>query len=328
MHGYCYPTRCEKCAALALQRKRLKRLKLLADDSRPLTCSSGTCLLSRWQDAVLCRPHLLKAISAERKGLVKPGNIMEVQKYIRSHQFEATSRFKATLDILDRMDPKDRKAWCIDLEFSTRKKIVYEIAVVEYHTGAVVLDTLVKQEKEVIVQAEKLPRALDGEDSVEDHNLRRIELLHRRAVYNGGRRTMTEFLDAHSIARVIRESEIKSTDIMFEHASCRLDLKMPREFLESYGYHDLLPPLSNCIQTIPELRKNLPVGVSVALDIIFLLLFPNGPLIGQNHRAHPDALMCRKIVRLTRELIKPPKEQKLAEYEPEIIRLLLQAGMV
>jgi hypothetical protein len=27
-------------------------------------------------------------------------------------------------------------------------------------------------------------------------------------------------------------------------------------------------------------------------------------------------------------LIKPPKERKLAEYEPEIIRLLLQAGMV
>lgn len=198
----------------------------------------------------------------------------------------------------------------------------------EYHTGAVVLDTLVKQEKEVIVQAEKLPRALDREDSVEDHNLRRIELLHRRAVYNSGRRTMTEFLDAHSIARVIRESEIKSTDIMFEHASCQLDLKMLREFLESYGYYDLLPPLSNCIQTIPELRKNLPVGVSIALGIIFPLLFPNDPLIGQNHRARPDALMCRKIVGLIRELIKPPKEQKLAEYELEIIRLLFQVGMV
>ena len=78
---------------------------------------------------------------------MKPGNIMEVQKYIRSHQFEATSRFKATLDILDGMDPKGRKAWCIDLEFSTRKKIVYEMAIVEYHTGAVVLDTLAKQEK-------------------------------------------------------------------------------------------------------------------------------------------------------------------------------------
>ena len=50
-------------------------------------------------------------------------------------------------------------------------------------------------------------------------------------------RTMTEFLDAHSIARVIRESEIKSTDIMFKHASCQLDLEMLREFLESYGYY-------------------------------------------------------------------------------------------
>jgi len=111
---------------------------------------------------------------------------------------------------------------------------------------------------------------------------------------------MIEFLDAHSIARVIRKSEIKSTDIMFEHASCQ-DLKMPREFLESYSYYNLLPPLSNCIQTIPELRKNIPVGVSAALDTIFPLLFPNDPLVGQNHRARPDALMCRKIVWLIRD---------------------------
>ncbi|OCK86626.1 uncharacterized protein K441DRAFT_672087 [Cenococcum geophilum 1.58] len=79
---------------------------------------------------------------------------------------------------------------------------------------------------------------------------------------------------------------------MFKHASCQLDLEMLREFLESYSCYDLLPPLSNCIQTIPKLRKNLPVGVSAALDIIFPLLFPNDPLVGQNHRTCPDALMC------------------------------------
>jgi len=62
----------------------------------------------------------------------------------------------------------------------------------------------------VIDQAGKRPRSLDGEDSVEDYDQRLIELLHRRAVHNNGRRTMTEFLDAHSIARVIRESRIKA----------------------------------------------------------------------------------------------------------------------
>jgi hypothetical protein len=81
----------------------------------------------------------------------------------------------------------------------------------------------------------------------------------------------------------------------------------------------------NCIQIIPELRKNIPVGVSAALDIIFPLLCPTNPFVGQNHRSRPDSLVCGKIVVLIRELIKPPKERKLAEYEPEIIRLLLQA---
>jgi hypothetical protein len=141
---------------------------------------------------------------------------------------------------------------------------------------------------------------LDGEDSVEYYDQRLIELLRRRAVYNSGRSTRTDFLDTHSIARVIRQSEIKSTDIMFEHASCQLDLKILREFLESYGYYNLLPSLNNFIQIIPELRKTLPVGVSAALDIIFPLLIPNDPLVGQSHRARPDALMCRKIVKLIR----------------------------
>lgn len=228
------------------------------------------------------------------------------------------------LDVLDGVGLQERRAWCIDLEFSTRKKIVYEVSIVDYHTGAVVLDAIVNRDEEAILQARKRPRALDGEDSVEDYDQRLIELRHRRAVYNGGHQAKTELLDAHSIARIIRGSKIKPTDIMFEHASCQLDLRMLREFLEPFGYDDLLPPLSNCIQTIPELRKLVPVGTSAALDIVFPLLFPNDPLVGQNHRARPDALMCRKIVGLIREVIKPPEEQKLTEYEPEIIRLLFQ----
>jgi hypothetical protein len=96
---------------------------------------------------------------------------------------------------------------------------------------------------------------------------------------------------------------------MFEHTSRQLDLRMLKEFLEPFGYDNLLPLLSNCIQTIPELRKLLPAGVNAALDIIFPLLFPNDPLVGQNHRARPDTLVCRKIVGLIRELIKPGEEQ-------------------
>jgi hypothetical protein len=93
---------------------------------------------------------------------------------------------------------------------------------------------------------------------------------------------------------------------------------MLREFLESYGYYNLLPPLSNCIQIIPKFRKYLPVGVSAALDIIFPLLLPIDPLVGQNHRARLDASMCRKIIRLIRELIKLLKERKSAEYKRKL----------
>lgn len=68
-------------------------------------------------------------------------------------------------------------------EFSTRKKIVNEVSIVDYHTGAVVLDAIVNQDEEAILQARKRPRALDGEDSVEDYDQRLVELRHRRAIY-------------------------------------------------------------------------------------------------------------------------------------------------
>jgi len=143
---------------------------------------------------------------------------------------------------------------------------------------------------------------------------------HRRAVYERALRTMTESLDAHSVAKVIRESRIKPTDFMYEHVFCQLDLKTLRGFFESYGYYDLLPPLSNMYPDDPRPQEkpseNPPVGVSATLETFFPLLSPNDPLVGQNDRARPGALMYRRIVRLIMEMMKRPKERNLAEHEP------------
>lgn len=110
-YGYYYPSRCEKCSALALQRKKLHRLRLLADDDAPVTCSHGACLLSRWQDAILCRLHLLKAFSDEKQNSTRQSNVIEVQKYIRSYRFKVTSKFRSVLDVLDVVGLQERRAW-------------------------------------------------------------------------------------------------------------------------------------------------------------------------------------------------------------------------
>ena len=46
------------------------------------------------------------------------------------------------------------------------------------------------------------------------------------------------------------------------------------------------------------------------MDVIFELIFPGDELIGQNHRALPDAKMLRKFVQLFRGLLKPEAEQQ------------------
>lgn len=109
---------------------------------------------------------------------MRRGTITEIQKYIRSHPFDVTSRFNSILDVLDGVDSQGRKAWCIDLEFSARKKIDYEMSIVDYHTGGVILDAVVKQEEEAILEARKQPQALGGEDSVEGYDQSLIELRH------------------------------------------------------------------------------------------------------------------------------------------------------
>ena len=64
----------------------------------------------------------------------------------------------------------------------------------------------------------------------------------------------------------------------------------------------------------------------IAMEFIFPILFPGDDLVGQNHRALPDARMVRKIVLLLKELTKPPEERKLDTYEPRVIQMLLQNG--
>lgn len=64
----------------------------------------------------------------------------------------------------------------------------------------------------------------------------------------------------------------------------------------------VLPPLSNN----PRTQENLPISVSAILGIICPLLFSDDSFVEQYYRASPDALMCRKIVGLIRELIRLP----------------------
>ena len=96
-----------------------------------------------------------------------------------------------------------------------------------------------------------------------------------------------------------------------------MDIGKIRNMFALYGHRDVLPPDNNCISLIPLLRQFLPRGTSAALDLIFPILFPDSELVGQNHRALPDARMVREILLLLIELTKPPEERNLDRYDPE-----------
>ena len=69
---------------------------------------------------------------------------------------------------------------------------------------------------------------------------------------------------------------------------------MVRKFLLEAGY-DILPPTQNCIAIIPELRRNMPRCITLALDVELEMLFPGNDLVGLNHRANQTLLFYGKL---------------------------------
>lgn len=184
----------------------------------------------------------------------------------------------------------------LDIEFN-RSGQVKEVALIEYVSGRVLLDTLVKPQAPPELSQLKLAyrRGL-------------IDHLWSRKLDSSGTNTDQD-LDVWAMAKVLEDSGITKDSVILVWHSTYYDLTLLHNFLESAGANSTLPSRANCVRLVPHVRANVPPHngkpFPASLSTIFPILFPHHELVGRNHRALVDCQQTRLIMMAFEEFAKP-----------------------
>ena len=176
----------------------------------------------------------------------------------------------------------------LDIEFS-RSGQVKEVALIEYVSGLVLLDTLVK------LQA---PPELSQLQLAWRRGL--IDQLWSRKLDSSGTNTNQD-LDVFAIAEALEDSGVTKDSVILVWRSTYYDLTLLDNFLESARANSLLPSRANCVRLVPHVRANVPPHngkpFPATLFTIFPILFPRHELVGRNHRALGDCQQTRLVMK-------------------------------
>lgn len=124
---------------------------------------------------------------------------------------------------------------------------------------------------------------------------------------------------AASLSEQIEDCHFGPNDIIVEwsfNIHALLDMTNIKSFLMQTGYdrQTLLPSSGHAL--IRANKKILGQAVKLkswSLPILFRILFPQDPLVDQNHSAAVDVIQVAQILRLMVELIKPPENRSLPQ---------------
>jgi hypothetical protein len=172
----------------------------------------------------------------------------------------------------------------LDVEFS-RSGQVKEVALIEYVSGRVLLDTLVKLQAPPELSQLKLAwrRGL-------------IDQLWPRKLDSSGTNT-DQYLDVCAIAEALEDAGVTKDSVILVWHSTYYDLTLLDNFLESAGANSPLLSRANCVRLVPHVRVNVPPHngkpFPATLSTIFPILFPRHELVGRNHRALVDCQQTR-----------------------------------
>ena len=311
-----YGPRCVACKSRLTNRRSLLQRNLHAEEGTPPNCQAKNCEQHRHTDAVFCIPHLLGAFAEwEKAPKENQMSINDVQSHIRRHQFDLGPALEGFLGVLEG-DGAEAKAWCIDTEFEgaigSVSQLLREVAVVDYHTGKVVLNVRVKHSKKAVEDRDRRLKDYSqryGGASAIWQNLKSLK--HRRTIIKD---QDLEDVDVHELAKRMWEIGIRPDGVILEHSSSGCDHNMVRTLLTTNDHDGIMPHPDRCIPMVPIIKRNFPRGTSMKMGDIFPLLFPGSGLIGQNHRAAPDARMCQQVVKLVVKLSKPMTERDVGPY--------------
>lgn len=311
--------RCVSCAHELRITRFLGGYGLLGDETGQ--CEIPSCFKLGWHKSKYCKEHF--RYCARRNNGPHQDNAglrqaFERTQWTYSLAFEKVINGKA--DIANGKRP-GATLICLDIEFSSISRKIFELGVCEYVSGKKLVDARIEH-----CSDSELHKPPQGK-------LRRIHPLEKgistnasAKVYGLDRRKCTNLLNVHGIAAQFQECGITPQSIILTWHLSKMDLVLLREFFEEAGYDDILPPNENCIPMIPHYQKNLPKKFPTKLEVLFPLLFSGHDLVGQNHRALADASQLRLLVMLFEELCKPLNQRDLSMQPKTIQDWVLRAN--
>ena len=199
----------------------------------------------------------------------------------------------------------------LDDEFSPASSQVWEFAIVERVSGKVLINTTIEHK--------------DGQDHSTwgDHPFLKMMSRSKAAqVFSPFRIRDIGCINVDEIASKLQEAGITQDTIILIYHKSPFDLRILRGFLESAGYHGILPPDENCVPLLQLLRPNLSVaplghkGFPLALEVLFPIMYPRHQLVGLNHQALEDCQQTRLVCMAFDQLCKPIAERG-EEWQPD-----------
>lgn len=201
-------------------------------------------------------------------------------------------------------DSDGPKVYAVDTEFhqplSGGAIKISEVAFVDVRTGRIVVNAALGDDK----------RALDTSIKLARRKLDRKILTAK---------DVPLVRTAAALSEQIEDCHLGPNDIIVEwsfNTHALLDMTNIKCFLKQTGYdsqtllsssgHALLRPTMKFLSQAVKLK-------SWRLPILFRILFPQDPLVAQNHSAAVDVIQVVQILRLMVELIKPPENRSLPQ---------------
>ncbi|KAK5995590.1 hypothetical protein PT974_04003 [Cladobotryum mycophilum] len=244
-------------------------------------------------------------------------------------QWPTSRGFKAVIDQLQKVrDGSESEAslLILDTDFIATTRRVLEVAVGEFNSGKILLDSQVDNQ----CSTEELLERPDG---------RLLESYERKQSY----RTLQKVYGSHDpakcsnkktpreIAEILKNAGVTKQSIILVWHTGYFDLTLLRELFESAGCDDILPPVKNCIPMTNHFRQGLPPRdqtgrmFTCRLHQLFPVLFAGHKLIGLSHNAAPDVQMLRLMVLLLIQLQRPLLKRGLDDFPKTTLEFVRDA---
>ena len=307
LEGRCVGCHSEHSTGMEIRRWLVK--EGLVSRAGQSMCEYGRCTKPTVHGSRGCEQHILKLKNIVGRKF-DPRPVQEVFKSAAQEKWSCPPAYNIVTQLRQKISAGEQpgsRLIFLDNEFSIASGELWETSIIELVSGDVLINTTIKHDQKLNHK---------GVDF-----LSRISHAQAKHIYSS-RRSGIDRMNVHQVAARLKDVEIcRETIILVWHTNTA-DLKILRNFLDSGGYSDIMPPDENCIPLINIIRSSLPrVRKNVfpmRLEHLFPVMFPGHKYVGLNHAALIDCRQTRLVCEGFEQLCRPVEERE-GKWRPENI---------